>query len=159
MFTFSGTAFAAEERNVQPAIQTTEITSTQSASLNVPAAPMALTRPTTGTYLPYNGYFIGVWTEIFSNYYFLTSGSTEFYIDWNVTSDTPDYALWHFNVYNASTNKLVLSSQQFNTGVHTGKWTSRVYNLDPAYNYYISFVNDTAPLGGPRISGDFTVRN
>ncbi len=158
MVTLSGTAFAADEKNVQPASQTTEITSTQSTSLNMSADPMALTRPTTGTSLPYTGYFNGLWTEIYSNYYFLTSGSTQFYVDWNVTTDAPGTALWHINVYNASTNQIVLSTQQYDTSVYTGNWSTRIYNLDPAYNYYISFVNDSAPLGGPRISGNFTVR-
>ena len=123
--------------------------------------PMSLSRPTSGTNLPYNGSFSGVNSEIFSNYYFYTNGSTKLYVDWNVTADyTMQNPSFHINLYQAGTNKLVLSTQKFNTSTHTGWWTTTFSNLNTAYNYYISFVNDGpgSAAGGNPISGNFTVR-
>ncbi|MFU0782403.1 MAG: Fibronectin type-III domain-containing protein [Thermoanaerobacterium thermosaccharolyticum] len=145
------------EENAKPASETTKMTSQKVASLNADINPMSLSRPTKGTNLPYDGAFSGVNTEIFSNYYFFTNGSTQLYVDWNVRADYPANVLWHINVYQAGTNKFVMSSDQFSTNSNTGWWTTRFYNLDPAYNYYISFVNDGPQIGSP-ISGDFTVR-
>ncbi|MDE4542921.1 hypothetical protein [Thermoanaerobacterium sp. R66] len=145
------------EENAKPASETTKMTSQKVASLNADINPMSLSRPTKGTNLPYGGAFSGVNTEIFSNYYFFTNGSTQLYVDWNVRADYTANVLWHINVYQAGTNKFVMSSDQFSTDSNTGWWTTRFYNLDPAYNYYISFVNDGPQIGSP-ISGDFTVR-
>ncbi|MCP2238766.1 MSCRAMM family adhesin SdrC [Thermoanaerobacterium thermosaccharolyticum] len=145
------------EETAKPASETTKMTSQKSASLNA-VNPMSLSRPTKGTNLPYDGAFSGVNTEIFSNYYFFTNGSTQLYVDWNVRADYPANVLWHINVYQAGTNKFVMSSDQFSTNSNTGWWTTRFYNLDPAYNYYISFVNDGPPDFGSPISGNFTVR-
>ncbi|PHO07294.1 hypothetical protein BFT35_06670 [Thermoanaerobacterium thermosaccharolyticum] len=144
------------EENAKPASETTKMTSQKVASLNA-VNPMSLSRPTKGTNLPYDGAFSGVNTEIFSNYYFFTNGSTQLYVDWNVRADYTANVLWHINVYQAGTNKFVMSSDQFSTNSNTGWWTTRFYNLDPAYNYYISFVNDGPQIGSP-LSGDFTVR-
>lgn len=146
------------EENAKPASETTKMTSQKVASLNADVNPMSLSRPTNGTNLPYDGAFSGVNTEIFSNYYFFTNGSTQLYVDWNVKADYPVNTLWHINVYQAGTNKFVMSSDQFSTNSNTGWWTTRFYNLDPAYNYYISFVNDGPPDFGSPISGNFTVR-
>lgn len=153
MVTLSGTAFANNGKNVHPSSQTTQITSTKSASLNAAVNPLSLIRPTTGTNLPYYGSFSGVNTEIFSNYYFNTKPATQFYVDWGVQAASA--TKWHINVYQAGTNNLVVSSPQYDTSVNTGSWTTRFYNLDSAYNYYISFKND-----GPSdaISGLFTAR-
>ncbi|AGB20259.1 hypothetical protein [Thermoanaerobacterium thermosaccharolyticum] len=145
------------EEAAKPASETTKMTSQKVASLNADVNPMSLSRPTKGTNLPYSGAFSGVNTEIFSNYYFFTNGSTQLYVDWNVRADYPANVLWHINVYQAGTNKFVMSSDQFSTDSNTDWWTTRFYNLDPAYNYYISFVNDGPQIGSP-ISGDFTVR-
>lgn len=144
------------EENAKPASETTKMTLQKADSLNA-ANPMSLSRPTKGTNLPYDGSFSGVNTEIFSNYYFFTNGSTQLYVDWNVKADYPANVLWHINVYQAGTNKFVMSSDQFSTNSNTGWWTTRFYNLDPAYNYYISFVNDGPQIDSP-ISCDFTVR-
>lgn len=145
------------EENAKPASETTKMTSQKAASLDADVNPMSLSRPTKGTNLPYSGAFSGVNTEIFSNYYFFTNGSTQLYVDWNVKADYPANVLWHINVYQAGTNKFVASSDKFQIDSNTGWWTTRFYNLDPAYNYYISFVNDGPQIGSP-ISGDFTVR-
>lgn len=156
MVTLSGTAFANNGKNVHPSSQTTQMTSTKSASLNVNVSPMSLSRPTSGTSLPYSGSFSGVNTEIFSNYYFFTNGATQFYVDWNVTAATS--TLWHINVYQAGTNNLVLSTPKFSTGTYTGWYTTTISNLSSAYNYYISFQNDGPIDTGTPISGTFTVR-
>jgi len=160
MMTLSGTAFAANAENTHPSAETTQITSTKSDSLsdslNV-INPQSLSRPTSGTNLPYSGSFSGVNGEIFSNYYFYTNGATQFYVDWNVRPDYPIKTYWHINVYEAGTNDFVLSSSQFNTTDYTGNWTTRFYNLDSAYNYYISFVND-GPPSASSLSGNFTAR-
>lgn len=154
----SGTAFAVNGENVNPASQTTQKTSTEFGSFDLGVNPMSLEPPTSGTDLPYNGSFTRVNSEIFSSYYFFTNGATQFYVDWNVTADYPIKTLWHINVYQAGTDEFVVSSRQFNTSDNTGNWTSRFYNLDPAYNYYISFVNDGPPDHSTSISGDFEVR-
>jgi len=159
MITLSGTAYANNGENVHPSSQTSKMVSTKSVSLNnIGINPMSLSRPTSGTYLPYNGSFSAVDTEIYSNYYFFTNGATKFYVDSTVTADTPPGMNYHINVYQAGTNKFVLSSSEFNTDSNTGMWTTTFSNLDPAYNYYISFQNDG--LGGTLlpISGSFKVR-
>lgn len=152
MLTLSGTAFAKTGKNVQPSSQTTQMTSTESASLNAVVNPLSLSRPTTGTNLPYSGSFSGVNTEIFSNNYFNTTGATQFYVVWGVTA--PSRMYWHINVYQVGTNNLVVQSGQFNTSSYTGSYTTTFSNLNPNYNYYISFKND----GGNAISGTFLVK-
>jgi len=156
---FPLSSFAANEKDVTPSSQTTQMTSEKSAtSLNVGVTPMSLSKPTSGTALPYSGSFSGVNGEIFSNYYFFTNGANKFYVDWNVTFDTQTTKYFHINVYQAGTNKFVLSTEKFASNSYTGWYTTTFSNLSTAYNYYISFVND-GPIDYPgTLSGDFTAR-
>lgn len=165
VFSLGTTAFAADSSaiptNVIPSSETIQITSaksTISTAFSASVSPMTTSRPGSGTSLPYSGSFSGVNGTIYSNYYFFTNGATQFYVDWNVTPDYPIYTEWHINVYRAGTNAFVMSSRQFDTSAYTGDWNTRFYNLDSAYNYYISFVNDGPPDQGTSISGSFKVR-
>lgn len=152
-------SFAANEKDVTPFSQTTQMTSVKSAtSSNEVVIPMSTSKPTSGTDLPYSGSFSGVNGEIYSNYYFFTNGASKFYVDWNVTCAAKQTKYFHINLYQAGTNKLVLSTEKFATTSYTGSYTTTFSNLSTAYNYYISFVNDGPIDVIGTISGDFTVR-
>lgn len=115
----------------------------------------SLERPTDGIDLPHSGAFYGVSSEISSNYYFYTKNSTSFGVNWSVRSDDQRNVPWHINVYQAKTNKFVVSTKSFSTASYTKTYTTTISNLDPAYSYYISFVNDGTE-DGMTISGDYT---